>query len=86
MTTFYFNKSIMPSPRKDTALSEAPTAVKVKVTKPKNHVAFANKTTRWYTGGVKTKAPKDPFRVSHKRSSAGFDGGVTRKRTKSKKN
>ena len=77
----------MPSPRKDTALSaEAPTAQAVKVTKPKKQVVFAKRTTHFYTGGVKKKAPKDPFRVQHKRSSAGFDGGVTRKRTKSKKN
>ena len=86
MTTFYFNKSIMPSPRKDTALSEGEAPTAVKVTKPKKHVIFAKKTTHFYTGGVKKKAPKDPFRVQHKRSSAGFDGGVTRKRTKSKKN
>ena len=76
----------MPSPRKDTALSEAQAPTAVKVTKPKKPVAFAKKTTRFYTGGVKKKAPKDPFRVQHKRSSAGFDGGVTHKRTKSKKN
>ena len=76
----------MPTPRKDTTLSEAEAQKAVKVTKPKKPFPFAKKTTLFYTGGVKKKAPKDPFRVQQKRSSAGYDGGVTRKRTKSIKN
>ena len=63
----------MPAARKE---------AKVTVTKP---LRFAKKITLFYTGGVKKKAPRDPSRVQQKRSSAGFDGGVTRKRTKSKK-
>ena len=78
----------MPIPRKVTTLSEAepPTAVKVTGSiKPNKPFPFAKKTTFFYTGGVKKKAPRDPLRVQQKRSSAGYDGGVTRKRTKSKK-
>ena len=63
----------MPAARKE---------AKVTVTKP---LPFAKKTTLFYTGGVKKKPPRDPFCVQHKKSSAGYDGGVTRKRTKSKK-
>ena len=63
----------MPAPHKEAT---------VMVTKP---FPFAKKTTLFYTGGVKKKPPRDPFCVQHKKSSAGYDGGVTRKRTKSKK-
>ena len=50
----------------------------VKVTGSIKPFPFAKKTAFFFTGGVKKKAPKQGLRLQQKKSSAEFDGGVTK--------